>query len=348
MVAHDESFCRAMLPRVSRTFALNIPLLPAPLDLVVTVAYLVTRISDTLEDELHPARQAELFGALAELVRLKPGWEARARDFVRLAGSEFRAGAPEAEVELVAGTVTVLRTLASLPSWAHPPIARCVRIMAGGMNQIQRRHRDDRPVLGLPDLQTMLAYCYFVAGVVGEMLTELFIAHSPSIDEARRARLRTRSIVFGEALQLTNILKDVREDLDQGRCWMPLDRMALHGLEHATLALPSHRERAMALHSELVVVARRALDEALDYTLTIPTDEPGIRLFCLYPLFFAVKTLQLVDGNPAVFDPAPVKLGREEVMRLMRLTQERVASDAALRALFAECSREPSEVEARR
>src|SRR5262249_61752057 len=46
-----EEFCRRMLPEVSRTFALNIPVLPAPLDLVVTVAYLLCRIPATLEGD---------------------------------------------------------------------------------------------------------------------------------------------------------------------------------------------------------------------------------------------------------------------------------------------------------
>ncbi|NTX55424.1 squalene/phytoene synthase family protein [Myxococcus sp. CA039A] len=346
MVALEESFCRTVLPRVSRTFALNIPLLPEPLDLAVTVAYLLCRIADTLEDEARLPFQEALFEELASLVELKPGWEGRAQAFARRAGAALRASAPEAEVELVAGTSTVLKTLASLPSWVHPHVARCVRIMTDGMNQIQRRYGGDGPVVGLPDLQASFAYCYCVAGVVGEMLTGLFIAYSPLVTPPRQALLEPRATAFGRALQLTNILKDVREDLDLGRCWLPLDRMAAYGLEPATLALPSHRARAMALHSELVAVARGELDEALEYSLAIPPEEPGLRLFCLYPLFFAVLTLNVVEGNPAVFDPTPVKLGRDAVRTLMLLTQERVASDSALRALYVDCSQAAQGVEA--
>lgn len=348
MVALEESFCRTVLPKVSRTFALNIPLLPEPLDLAVTVAYLLCRIADTLEDEARLPFQQEGLEELASLVELKPGWEARAQAFARRAGASVRGSAPEAELELIAGTSTVLKALASLPSWVHPPIVRCMRIMIAGMSQVQRRHGSQGRVLGLPDLRATLAYCYFVAGVVGEMLTALFIAWSPRVDAPRQAVLQPRAISFGRGLQLTNILKDVREDLDQGRCWLPLDRMAAHGLEPATLALPGHRAQAMALHSELVAVARRELDEALEYSLALPPEAPGLRLFCLYPLFFAVMTLNEVEGNPAVFDPAPVKLGRDAVLRVMLLTQERVASDAALRALYEECSRVSQGVEALR
>ncbi|RKH42103.1 phytoene/squalene synthase family protein [Corallococcus llansteffanensis] len=345
MVVPGESFCRTQLPRVSRTFALNIPLLPAPLDLAVTVAYLLCRIADTLEDEALGALQAGLLDELAGLVALGPDWEARARSFSRRAGLALGGGAPVAEAELVSGTPMVLETLASLPPWVHPHVARCVRTMTGGMNHIQQAYGGGGGVRGLPDLHALSLYCYYVAGVVGEMLTGLFLASSPWV-APRKARLVPRAVAFGRALQLTNILKDVREDLDRGRCWLPWDRMAAHGLEPATLVLPGHRAQAVDLMDELVVVARRELDVALEYSLALPTEEPGLRLFCLYPLFFAVLTLNVLEGNPAVFDPAPVKIGRDAVRSLMLLTQERVASDAALRELYADCSRAPRALEA--
>ncbi|CAM4175931.1 squalene/phytoene synthase family protein [Corallococcus sp. ZKHCc1 1396] len=347
MAVSGEAFCRTQLPRVSRTFALNIPLLPEPLDLAVTVAYLLCRIADTLEDEAPGALQQGLLDELAVLVELGPDWEARARAFARGAELALREEAPVAEAELLAGTPTVLETLASLPSWVHPHVARCVRTMTGGMKYIQRRYGGGGRVEGLPDLQATFMYCYYVAGVVGEMLTGLFIASSPRV-AARQDALAPRALAFGRALQLTNILKDVREDLDRGSCWLPRDRMAAHGLEPGTLALPGHRARAVALMGELVRVARGELEVALEYALALPAGEPGLRLFCLYPLFFAVETLNTLEGNPAVFDPEPVKMGRESVLRVMLLTQERVASDEALRALYAQCSRmsspEPVEV----
>ncbi|WP_223643518.1 phytoene/squalene synthase family protein [Corallococcus sp. EGB] len=335
------SFCRGQLPRVSRTFALNIPLLPEPLDLAVTAAYLLCRIADTVEDESPGGHQGALLDELAALVSLEPGWEARARSFARKARLALRDEAPPAEAELISDTETVLETLASLPSWVHPPIARCVRTMTGGMNQIQRLHGGSGQVMGLPDLQATFMYCYYVAGVVGEMLTGLFVASAPRV-VWREAWLMPRASAFGRALQLTNILKDVREDLDRGTCWLPRDRMAAHGLTPATLVLPSLRARAVALMDELVAVTRRELDVALEYSLALPAEEPGLRLFCLYPLFFAAATLNAVEGNPAVLDPEPVKIRRETVEMLMRLTQERVGSDDDLRALYARCAGAPS------
>ena len=54
-------------------------------------------------------------------------------------------------------------------------------------------------------------YCYFVAGTVGHMLTELFIDAVPR-DDTRRQEMQTHAEAFGLGLQLTNILKDITDD----------------------------------------------------------------------------------------------------------------------------------------
>ena len=117
-----EDFCRRALPEVSRTFALNIPVLPPPLDLVVTVAYLLCRIADTLEDEARGqvSERAELFHTLGRLVKLEPGWEERAEEeFARRSVAALAPSAPSAEVQLVKGTPTVLDAMQRLPHWTH-------------------------------------------------------------------------------------------------------------------------------------------------------------------------------------------------------------------------------------
>ena len=86
MKVQGASFCRTQLPRVSRTFALNIPLLPAPLDLAVTVAYLLCRIADTVEDEAPGAVHGALLGDRLIGVNPARGPGARMRRAARAAG----------------------------------------------------------------------------------------------------------------------------------------------------------------------------------------------------------------------------------------------------------------------
>jgi farnesyl-diphosphate farnesyltransferase len=338
-VTGPEDFCRRALPEVSRTFALNIPVLSPPLDLVVTVAYLLCRIADTLEDEARGqvSERAELFHALGQLVKLAPGWEQRADEFARRSVAALRPAAPSAEVQLVEGTPTVLEAMQGLPEWTHPHIAACVGEMTDGMAQVMIALDGGAPQ-GLPDLRDTLQYCYYVAGTVGVMLTGLFVDGYDSV-RPRRAQLSPRAPAFGRALQLTNILKDVREDLDRGFCWLPRTYMERHGLSPGTLVLPERRTEAVALLDDLVAVARHECDVAFEYSLLLPRTEPGLRLFCLWPLLFALRTLGALAHNPAVFEPAPVKIDRETVMRIMVATRERVNDDGALESLYTECAR---------
>jgi len=85
----------------------------------------------------------------------------------------------------------------------------------------------------------MDSYCYYVAGVVGEMLTELFCGYSPAIMRQHRRAARPRPVVSRRGLQMTNILKDFWEDRSRGACWLPQEVFIRHGVDLARLS-PEH------------------------------------------------------------------------------------------------------------
>jgi farnesyl-diphosphate farnesyltransferase len=334
-VESAAGFCRAALPEVSRTFALNIPLLPAPLDLAVTVAYLLCRIADTLEDEsvASAADRRPLMDEFARLCALPSDWAPAAERFALTAVAALRPAAPAAEVRLVRGTSRVLETVSQLPPWVRTHVSRCVREMTTGMAQVLERVERQGPATGLADLNETLTYCYYVAGTVGEMLTRLFAGYSPGV-AARLPELEPRASAFGRALQLTNIIKDIREDRERGSCWLPRTLMARHGLTADTLLAHDHRAAALELLDELLAVAHREAETSFEYILLLPSEERGIRLFCLWPLFFAVLTLRELRGNPEVFSGPAVKISRAAVKRVMVFTRALADKDWALRVAF--------------
>jgi farnesyl-diphosphate farnesyltransferase len=227
----------------------------------------------------------------------------------------------------------VLETVAALPPWVRTHVARCVREMTAGMAQVLEGVEAQGPALGLSDLNETLTYCYYVAGTVGEMLTGLFAGYAPGVAD-RLPELEPRAAAFGRALQLTNILKDIREDRERGSCWLPRTLMARHGLTADTLLSHDHRAAALELLDELLAVAHREAEVSFEYILLIPSEEKGIRLFCLWPLFFAVLTLRALRGNPEVFSGPPVKISRAAVKRVMVATRALVDKDWALRVAF--------------
>src|SRR5262249_56285838 len=127
------------------------------------------------------------------------------------------------------------------------------QVMTSGMSELMQVQEANGRGRGLADVDQMLTYCYYVAGVVGEMLTELFARHSSAI-EARASELIVRAPAFGRALQLTNILRDARQDLEDGRCFLPRREMEKHGLTMETLLEPSRRRDAVALFHQLIAV----------------------------------------------------------------------------------------------
>ncbi len=80
-------------------------------------------------------------------------------------------------------------------------------------------------------------YCYYVAGVVGEMLTDLFCDYSADI-AGRRPALNALAASFAQGLQMTNILKDVWEDRSRGACWLPQEVFTRHGVDLGTVVEP--------------------------------------------------------------------------------------------------------------
>src|SRR6266478_1497580 len=225
----DEVYQEQILPHVSRTFALTIPQLPPGLRTAVTSAYLLCRIADTIEDE--PALSAaETFAFLQRFTAVVYGREEAAL-LARELEPRLSDRTLPAERDLVRNMERVVRVTVRLHEQQRAAIHRCIEVMCYGMHRFQ----STASVHGLPLSSDLDSYCYYVAGVVGEMLTELFCGHSPRISQ-RRAALHGLAVSFAQGLQMTNILKDVWEDRRRGACWLPQELFTGHGVDLAQLS----------------------------------------------------------------------------------------------------------------
>jgi len=323
----DEAYQREILKGVSRTFALTIPALPPELCRVVGNAYLLCRIADTIEDE--PALTAERKRYFSEyFVRVLAG-SAPAEAFAAELHPLLSGSTLPPERDLVRNTPRVVRLTLGFNEVQRNALKRCVRIMSRGMAEYQER----RSLAGLRDLADLDRYCYHVAGVVGEMLTELFCERSAEIRE-RREPLMGLAVSFGQGLQMTNILKDVWEDRRRGACWLPQDMFRQAGIDLARLE-PGHPDPRFAeVFAQLIGVAQGHLRNALAYTLMFPSYEVGIRRFCLWALGMAVLTLRKIHRRPAFSAGQQVKISRNSVKSAILITNLCARHDTLLRGLF--------------
>ena len=327
--AESLAYQAEALPGVSRTFALTIPQLPEPLCHVVGNAYLLCRIADTIEDEpALPVEQKSVY--LDRFVSVVNGTSS-ARQFGRDLHPMLSDATIEAERNLVANVDTVVGITRGFRRSQRQPIERCIGIMAPGMAEFQAT-MTPRGLEGMRDLDR---YCYCVAGVVGETLTELFCDHSPGL-KSRRERLLGLSVSFGQGLQMVNILKDFWEDRERGVCWLPRDVFADVGIDLSSL-VPGKGQAgskfAVAM-LRLIYVAAGHLAGAFRYTMLIPAKEAGMRRFLLWALGMAVQTLLRLAENPAFVNGAQVKISRNEVRAIVLATSALVRWDRGLRWMF--------------
>lgn len=308
----DRDFCAGMLPKVSRTFAACIGLLPQPVQHRVLIAYLLCRIADTIEDcaAMPCARKRELLAAFRASLDEGGG---------EVAGLAVAFAVPANADELLAREYAcTLREFRSFPRQAREAIRPWVQEMCDGMAGFATQQASPDAFHALDRVDDLDRYCWFVAGTVGHLLTELFRVHSPRIDAVRYQRLKTHASDFGLGLQLVNIIKDVADDRVRGWSFVPRDLCAACGFTPEELLDPRRKDEADAVMRQLIAKARGHLDRALDYCLELPPADYRLRLFCLAPLFFAVRTLARAEHDPRLLDPShKVKISRREVYRTL-------------------------------
>jgi farnesyl-diphosphate farnesyltransferase len=310
-LAAAKAWSREILPRVSRTFAISIRFLPGTLGDAVAIAYLLCRIADTIEDDgaMPAPRKGELFD-----------------DFLRALADEHGASAfvvrvadvrgDPAHVDLIRRTDLVCRVLRSLPGGTRAHVTHWVTEMVRGMKQFVLRYPNGIRIQTLAEYRE---YCYYVAGTVGCMLTELWREHASSIGAAEYAALKERCEKFGEALQTVNILKDIAWDAEhENAIYIPARTLAEHGSGHDTLLSAEHMEGNKAAVAGFIDLAWKDLDEALEYLYRVPRRAIAIRAFCVLPLLYAYATLRdLTESRAMLKRGGSVKISRAEVRWLM-------------------------------
>lgn len=301
----DLLYQKTILGSVSRTFALTIPLLPPQIEKVVGNTYLLCRIVDTIEDaaDLSPNCKQDLSQLFLDAVLEK----SPVSSFVEPCMSALKNYTNQDELDLIRHTPTVLRILHTCSIEDQAAVSRCVSIMSNGMSYFHKKQTQ----AGLKDLQEFEKYCYVVAGVVGELLTTIFSNHSPQFAKHIHGH-EDLAIAFGQALQMTNILKDSPQDRERGVSWKPSN----------------------ISQSELLQIALEKLEDSLRYILLIPKQDKGIRQFCFLAFGLATMTLSKIASREQFTHQDEVKLSRHTVMTFYSFTKIASGADSLIRAFF--------------
>jgi len=284
------SYYQHWLDVVSRSFALCIPQLGPPFRDQVALAYLLFRVIDTIEDAPFTDKGAQQmqFERLRAFLRAMPSRQ-EVDTFIAAFPTNLTAG----ERSLLGETHDLLAEGHALPWPARAAAFRAMDRMAMGMAAYTRRPTP----LRLVDVEDVARYCCFVAGVVGEMLTQLW-----TLERNAPAPHTSLAYHFGLFLQKVNILKDQRDDEAAGRFFVPN-------------------------RTDLIASLRKDARGALAYIQAIPEGDQ-YRIFCAWSLMLGAVTIAQLDE--------PKRSRRDEVGRLLAHTAAIVDDNAALAQQFAE------------
>ncbi len=296
----ERAYLHDQLNRVARTFALLPQFLDMTLGSIMTTAYLVCRVVDNIEDcdqpfawkqarfnevrsLLHtPERKEEVLGVWTQL------------DWLGLTPDET------ALMRVEKGQM-LWEIYSQIPDQYRTVICRWANEMANGMENtlnpaVAPRVISEGNLLILSELEDYNTYCYYVAGTVGHLQTELLQAYYHFSDEVFDA-LRKYSVSFGLGLQKTNIIKDFLEDLNRGMVYIPyawlieIQKSPLSA-EGATLNWIKH----------VLMDVKGVLDEAVEYISSLPYKVRGVRqttLMCLLPAYQTI--LLAADRSKMLF-----------------------------------------------
>jgi phytoene/squalene synthetase len=288
------------LDRVSRSFAFCIARLEGDFRGWVGLSYLLCRILDTVEDaiwETSEDREAAFARFEGYMVAAPSVSEARewAVSFPSI---------PDSERILLEDCSRIFGDLQALPPGVRDKISRPVMNMFRGMRFFTREQKPGQAIR-LASLAEVNQYCFFVAGLVGDLLTELVAERWPSMKVSPRTVVDAHH--FGLFLQKINLLKDQAADEKEGRFLVPS-------------------------RPELVASLRRDAEGALRYLQSLPIAEKGFRLFCAWSLFLGLASLPWTERSWAqgIFSKIP----RVLTQKLLGTVERVIDDNSELLALF--------------
>jgi len=335
----DLDWCHEAVQGVSRTFALTVDVLDEPMASQICLGYLLCRVADTVEDAGHIPPDAQSDVLRTYMRAIDPDEDVDIRRF-RTEVDEWLP-APEARNDdwrVVAEAPTIVATFEELDAEAQAAIVPPVVEMVDGMAMFVDRHADEGG-LRIDDRDELEQYCYYAAGTVGNLITNLLTRGD--LTEERAERLRGTAEEFGLLLQLVNVSKDVYDDYtEENNVYLPAEWLAAEGVDQEDIIAPENRESSARVVDRTADHARSFLDDAQAYLETMPLSNGNTLAAWSVPYLLAVGTLRELRSRPEdALTEAGVKISRQEVFAVMSVAGE--ASRDSLAELRETISRTP-------
>ena len=289
---NDHDFCYAALKKVSRSFAAVIWQLPVGLRDAVCLFYLVLRALDSIEDDMEfPIEDKVPLLLSFHEKNFDANW--------RLEG----VGDAHDYRVLLKYYNKVSKVFLKLDPSYQEVISRICKEMGAGMAEFSQKE-----VVSLEDYDK---YCFYVAGLVGLGLSDLFSASG--LEDKNLKDEFELSSSMGSFLQKTNIIRDYYEDLGLKRRFWPSGVWGQYATRLEDFHENPRSKKSLACLNHLVTDALRHAVDCLEYMGRLKQDH--IFRFCAIPQVMAFATLTRLYNNPDVFR-STVKIRKGQTARI--------------------------------
>lgn len=295
----ENERCWELLKLTSRSFAAVIEELNPELRDPMMIFYLVLRGLDTIEDDvgLKPEIKLPLLRNFKQEVLTKKDWT-------------FTQSSPSEKDRVVLIEFDkVLHVFHGLKPAYQDVIADITDKMGNGMADYAAKDISGN-FDGVDTIADYDLYCHHVAGIVGEGITRMAdIAGFVSDEVVSNPQLYESMGLF---LQKTNIIRDYREDMDEGRSFWPKEVWS----KYAPKLSDFKTDHTSGMHcvSELMLLSLNHVIDCLTYLAAV--QEPTLFKFCAIPQVMSIATLDAVFNNPKIFE-TNVKISKGLAVRLI-------------------------------
>ncbi|MBN2127411.1 MAG: squalene/phytoene synthase family protein [Candidatus Diapherotrites archaeon] len=306
---------KKLLSLVSRSFALCIPRLPEQVRGEVGNFYLLCRYADSIEDSsMNKSQKANAFKKFYSSIKKNDSIQLN-----ELNKEIFPFIINANDKKMIKKFQLVMKEFSGFDFKSKRIALRWVKEMMKGMNKYSKKE--------IESFLELDNYCYYVAGTVGNYLTEIF---DHKFDLKMYPALKKRAKHFGLLLQKVNIIRDFTKDSIEGRIFWPKKLFQKHGLNSfEDMFLPENKSKRKAILKEMVESALKNLKAAIEYIESLPIELTGLRVFCAIPLGMAVPTLnKCIQEEDKLFTKnEKVKLSRTETMQILNSINREINSN---------------------
>lgn len=323
-----QNKCFELLPKVSRSFALAIEALPNPSRDYVCVSYLLCRIVDTIEDHPELQEKGSHFDCFDNSLLHIENFDSLSFEILE------NINAPQSwDDELMKNCRFVFQFYRSFPKEIRNILQRNIFEMSQGMRDYTAR--GGKGGIILESNEDLDRYCYYVAGTVGNLLTEVFAFESGINDPRWIQAQKIRGYHFALGLQKVNMIKDVVQDLQRGSIFLPQAWLNQFNLSPSDLMEGGNNSKVRSLLFFFIRQAASHLEMSRDYILNLPKNQIGFRLFCIWPYTMAIDTLIKGITKQDLFTREhEIKVSRPQMYRMMKLTSLLAPKTTLLKLYF--------------